>query len=325
MKISIIIPCYNCSSTVRETIESLESQVNQDFEVICINDGSTDDTLAVLEDLQGKTSLQMKVYTQKNSGVSKTRNYGISLAESEYILFLDADDIYNKNFTDLLLSAMENNDVDCVYCKLSRDLEKVKFEKRTNAVKLENRNEAMEKLLYEMRNYSFCCYLYKRNIIQKWRLKFNEDTKYFEDREFNWKYLCLCERFAWIDIELYGYRVNLNSATFKKMTWERCNTVLNAIKRIENYLQEHNCEYCYEVEKYLFARTMWGIMKGASSSKDRKLFRKIKETYDVKDCMRRLKKDRQRLVRIVAKLYLIHPSIFYFLVRLYSLLKRNVG
>ena len=322
MKISIIIPCYNCSSTIRETIESLENQINKEFEVICVNDGSTDNTLDILEDIQRTTKLQMRVYSQINSGVSKTRNYGITLSNGEYILFLDADDIYNPYFTEQLFSAITTNNVDCAYCKLSRDFEKVRrgvYSKKI--VKIESQKEAMRKLLYEMGSYGFYCYIYRKNVIEKNNLQFDENTKFFEDREFNWKYLCHCESFAWIDFELYGYRINLNSAVFQKMTLERCNKSLAAVKRTENYLETHNCEYVGEFKSYLYARNLWGIMKGASRSKDPKLFKEIAKHYNVKDCMRQLRKDKQALVRISARLYLINPLIFYWVTRIYALLK----
>ena len=290
--------------------------------MICINDGSTDNTPDILKDIQKTTKLQMRVYSQVNSGVSKTRNYGISLSNTEYILFLDADDIYNPSFTEQLLSAITTNNVDCAYCKLSRDLDKVKSgEYKEKKVRIEQKEEAMKKLLYEMGSYGFYCYIYRKKIIEDNHLEFDENTKFFEDREFNWKYLCHCESFAWIDFELYGYRINLNSATFRKMTWERFDNVLNAINRMEKYLKLHNCEYVNEIKNYLYARTMWTAMKGASSGKDLKLFNEIRNMYDVKACMRQLRTDKQALVRISARLYLIHPLIFYYATRTYALLK----
>lgn len=325
MKISIIIPCFNCSSTIRETIESLENQINKEFEVICINDGSTDDTLFILEDIKNQTQLDMEVYSQLHFGVSRARNYGISLAKYEYILFLDADDIYNPYFTASLKLAMDENDVDCAYCKLSRDLNNVrsKVYDPTNMPKIESKDEAMKKLLYEMGNYGFYCYLYKKKVLKENNLQFDENTKYFEDREFNWKYLCHCERFAWIDCELYGYRKNLMSVTFQEMTWEKCNNVVDAIRRVEVYLQAHDCEYCAEIKDYLFARSMWGIIKRVVCNGNRRLFKKIGRTYDMKGVMKRMKKDKERLVRLASRFYLIHPSVFYASIKMYSLLKGN--
>ncbi|MBK5074428.1 glycosyltransferase family 2 protein [Budviciaceae bacterium CWB-B4] len=94
MKFSIVIPLYNKSSHLRETIRSLQEQIYTDFEIIVVNDGSTDDSLEIA---QAIIEPKMRIVSQKNMGVSSARNTGIDLATGEFILFLDADDKYLPN------------------------------------------------------------------------------------------------------------------------------------------------------------------------------------------------------------------------------------
>ena len=94
--ISIIIPVYNVEKYIKETLISVKKQSSRPDEVIIINDGSTDDSFKIVEDL--KDSDNWKIFETKNQGLGLTRNYGKSLAKGDYIYFLDSDDILEHNF-----------------------------------------------------------------------------------------------------------------------------------------------------------------------------------------------------------------------------------
>ena len=91
---SIIIPLYNKEQHIKSTLESALAQSFQDFEIIVVNDGSTDDSCAIVESLEDH---RIKLFTIKNQGVSHARNYGIEKASSDLIVFLDADDLWRNN------------------------------------------------------------------------------------------------------------------------------------------------------------------------------------------------------------------------------------
>lgn len=93
---SIIIPVYNSANTIRECLESIVSQSFSDFEVIIVNDGSTDNTEEIIKSFS-ENDTRIKLYSFPNSGVSETRRRGISLATGEYILQVDSDDTINSD------------------------------------------------------------------------------------------------------------------------------------------------------------------------------------------------------------------------------------
>lgn len=97
MRFSVIIPVYNKADTIIETIESVEKQTYRDFEIVVVNDGSTDDLLNALEHKKNITLI-----SQPNQGVSVARNTGILAAKGEYICFLDADDLFENNHLQVL-------------------------------------------------------------------------------------------------------------------------------------------------------------------------------------------------------------------------------
>lgn len=313
---SVIIPCYNCAKSIVETLESLESQTYKSFEVICINDGSSDDTLDILRQWLDKKTLNIKIIDQENGGVSRARNRGIDNADTAYVLFLDADDIYHKDYIYHLVNSVEQFRADVSYCRLVRNLDIVKKYNDEIAYKINNQQEAMDKLMYEMYQYGFYCYLYRKDILDKYNLRFDENTKYFEDREFNWKYLCHCATYVLVDAPMYGYRVCENSATQKMTSWQRTVNSLNAVKRVEEYLALYQCDYLDILKSYLYQRVMWSVAKNIVLCGDKEMYRQLQENYNVKVCMKRTAKDSNKLVAISSMLYLIHPMLFYKVVRL---------
>lgn len=315
-KISIIIPCYNCADLLAETLQSLEDQTFKDFEVVAINDGSKDNTLAVLKEWQNKSTLNIIIVDQPNGGVSNARNHGICVANGEYLLFLDSDDIYHEEFVERMVYAVLETKADTVYCRLSRNLEEVRqYNAQGDGIIVHTPKKAMDKLLFEMGKYAFCCYLYKKTVLLEEGICFDENTKFGEDREFNWKYLCHCKKIVWVDMPLYGYRVNANSATQKSASWRKTD-LLAAVKRIEEYLKKQNCSYSDTFNDYMYARAMWAVAKTFAVSGDKELFNRLRKEFDVRKCMKRTSKDNIKIVAIASVLYRIHPMLFYSVVRL---------
>lgn len=93
---SVVIPAYNASAFLPQTIESVQRQTFEDFEILIIDDGSTDDTLDIIKKYK-ETDSRIHFITQRNQGVSRARNTGIEAAEGKYIAFLDSDDIWMPN------------------------------------------------------------------------------------------------------------------------------------------------------------------------------------------------------------------------------------
>ncbi|HEY9850634.1 MAG TPA: glycosyltransferase [Leptolyngbyaceae cyanobacterium] len=104
--ISVIIPVYNGEKTIRETIESVLNQTFTDFELIVIDDGSQDKTVEIVSSIRDE---RLKIFSYPNSGVSISRNRGISHVSGEYISFIDADDLWTEDKLELQLKALKEN------------------------------------------------------------------------------------------------------------------------------------------------------------------------------------------------------------------------
>lgn len=139
LSVSIIIPCYNVERTVAETLRSISQQTHKNYEVILINDGSVDNTERILNEY-ATSEENIKCFFQKNKGQANARNYGLSLAQGEFVVFVDADDKLHPNFLEECLSVFKNDSsVNMVYTEMQT------FERENN--------------IYNLREFKLCEFL----------------------------------------------------------------------------------------------------------------------------------------------------------------------
>lgn len=111
MKISVIVPVYNVYDYLDKCLDSLVKQTDQDFEVIIVNDGSTDDSQKIIDKYVSQYS-NMHAFSKENGGLSSARNYGIERATGDYVLFLDSDDYYEPDTIEILKKeAIDGDDI----------------------------------------------------------------------------------------------------------------------------------------------------------------------------------------------------------------------
>jgi CDP-glycerol glycerophosphotransferase (TagB/SpsB family)/glycosyltransferase involved in cell wall biosynthesis len=110
-KISVVVPVYNVQDFLEPCLESLVAQTVDDFEVVLVDDGSTDGSVAIAEEFAGRDG-RFRIVSQENGGLSKARNTGMAAAEGEYLAFLDSDDVLPANAYALLLGALEKTGSD---------------------------------------------------------------------------------------------------------------------------------------------------------------------------------------------------------------------
>lgn len=124
-KISVVIPAYNVEEWILETIESVQQQTFSDFEIIVIDDGSTDNTIEIIG---GIVDGRLKIFSYENAGVSVARNRGIAHSAGEFIAFLDADDLWTADFLELHLAKLQQHpEAGVAYCWTARIDEKGSF------------------------------------------------------------------------------------------------------------------------------------------------------------------------------------------------------
>ena len=118
VKVSVIVPVFNVGEYLSTSLDSILNQTLEDIEIICINDGSTDDSLNILE-YYAKKDKRIKIISKENEGQGTARNVGLDNAQGEFISFVDADDFIKKDMLEKLYNKSVNGNLDLVMCKVS--------------------------------------------------------------------------------------------------------------------------------------------------------------------------------------------------------------
>lgn len=232
MKLSIIIPCYNIAPYVERAVRSVQEQLFADWELILVDDGSTDGTLPVLQALAEK-DCRIRVIAQANQGVSAARNAGLRQACGEYVQFIDGDD-YISSYADV--DSWAGNDV-VVYG----------FAMHTGA-KVRNffpPKEGSSLLLKYLRGARLVlpAFVFRRSLLEREGILFDEQTYYSEDKEVMIKALLCARRVRPIRFVLYHYIRRESSAMgMQKKLTERNFTALDSMKRLEEFVQERKLD-----------------------------------------------------------------------------------
>lgn len=324
--ISVIIPCYNSSNTIIRTLESLNNQIYKKNEVIIINDGSTDNTEKEIFNFINSSSLNIRYYSQRNQGVSATRNKGISLANYDLIMFLDSDDIYHPQMMKILIDKVKSSKSDTAFCYFTRKINEnfaEGFLEDNIDYEVMNQNECMKELLYNKGEIAFTNFIYKKSILINNNITFPVNRVTGEDLEFIWKYLCHCNKIVNIKKELYGYYYSVDSAT-NKVFWERTESI-NTFFEIELYMKSQKVDFVETYSKYIYSRVIWSYAKTFSKGNRRDLFNKLAIKFNVKSHMKNMIFNSKNLgVSITALLYCISPTLFFIAIRTLYTIKDEI-
>lgn len=217
--ISVIVPVYNVEKYLNKCVECILNQTYQNLEILLINDGSTDNSGLLCDEL-AKKDTRIKVIHKKNEGLSATRNLGIEISRGEYIAFVDSDDYISNDFCETLLYAItqENSDISSIDLKLVRedgynivtsdDIRNSNFDSK---LCIFNKDEIVKEILLRQsfKNY-VCTKLYRRDIFK--HCKFKEGISY-EDILFMYEASKVINKIAYINKNCYAYLKRENSIT----------------------------------------------------------------------------------------------------------------
>lgn len=207
--ISVIIPVYNSSHYLAECLESVLTQSLRDIEIICVNDGSTDDSLDLLQQYQSKDS-RFTVISQENVGVSAARNAGLEVAKGRYIGFVDSDDTVEKEYFETLCTAAATHEVEVVFCNGLGSQDIVRSKRYTE----KEIREIILPLYFKEDSYNAIWNkLYSAEVIRKNNVRFPLGRSHGEDGEFNIQFLMHASSLYALDYFGYHYRETPGSAT----------------------------------------------------------------------------------------------------------------
>lgn len=217
--LAAIVPVYNTENYLIECVESLVRQIIPFDEILLINDGSTDGSLSLCKKFQNLYS-NIKVYSHDNRGVSYTRNYGIDRCKSDYILFIDSDDMLEPDAVKLIKEKLIQKEYDMVLYDAKIKCEEGfarngKYYDKSEYISqyYMSGKEFLDKMFPEC--YSTVIYLsaYNKLYLSKRKLKFEVGISYAEDTPFIMEALLGAKEICYIPLKLYVRRIRENSVT----------------------------------------------------------------------------------------------------------------
>lgn len=228
-KVSVIIPIYNVEMYLRDCLDSVLNQTLFNIEIICINDGSTDDSMQILLEYVKKDN-RITIVNHDNKGLSFTRNKGIHLAKGQYIHFLDADDILVSHALETMYIEASNKNLDILFFNCTTEYEtlelKTKFSKLSNQNTLKfdsivGGDELLEKINFiDNTNLLTNLSLIRTDFLINDNILFNEFLM-LKDSLFELKLLVNAKRVASIEQELYIKLIRENSIITSKINYEK--------------------------------------------------------------------------------------------------------
>lgn len=271
-KFSVILPVYNVEKYLDECLKSIVNQTLKDIEIICINDGSTDNSLEILNEYAKKDS-RFVIFSQKNQGQGVARNKGIELATGEYIAFVDPDDWIDLDMLEILYTNFQTYSTDIVQfdCLQFYDGNKRKKEKEVSLLEI-----AYQKFNYDLIKNKFFSWkdfkdglriplalwnkVYSREFLNKNNLRI-PNTTIAEDETFSIFCLLSTDKVCYVDRPFYHYRIRTGSTVHQVSNKNFC--LFDNIKYLTEFLEKKHLytEFKETFEKYKFGVLYDGYLR----------------------------------------------------------------
>lgn len=238
IKISVLMPIYNASTYLRQSLGSVISQTLTDIEIICINDGSTDNSLEIIREYAEKDS-RIVIIDKPNSGYGDSMNHGLDIAKGKYIAILEPDDWYETSMLKTLYDLATQNNLDVIksdfyqYSNQTKQNKQYHLFKPSQCSKVVNNNE--DNFIYSLQP-SIWSAIYKRNFLSKNNIRFLDTPgASYQDTSFNFKVFALARRVMFINTPLIHYRIDNNQSSIN-----------NIAKKLPNIDKEYD-----EIDKFI--------------------------------------------------------------------------
>lgn len=284
-KVSVIVPIYNVEAYLDHCLATIEKQTFRDFEVLLINDGTPDNSMAIAARYAQRDG-RFKIFNKENGGLSDARNYGLERAQGEYIVFVDSDDYLHEDYLQELYRQCTEHEADMAYCRflhtyLKSGIKMLSMNPRKSVIE---RDKAMKMLIRDNLMHSYAWNkMYKRSLFMDNDIRY--PIMYFEDVATTARLLFHANKIAVSDRYLYYY-VRRAGSIMSTMNAKKINDLLLSILIYRDYIIYHG-----EYEKFRSA------IKGASLKMSLvnvySIFRQHILCGNFKGCMTNLKINRK--------------------------------
>ncbi len=238
VKLTFIVPVYNVEKYINDCVESLVNQTYKNIEILLINDGSTDNSGNICDQLATKDK-RIKVVHKQNTGVSDTRNVGFEIATGDYVALVDSDDIIHNEYAKLMLTFALENKLEMIstgFKRFKENCNNKQWKKIKKPKKETYNNSEYTYIMFSGNDLAYAMAggkIYKRDKIADKKMDINLSQG--EDIIFNYYFLRDCENVGHLNTDLYGYLQRKNSAVRSRYSKRR----FALMRKLELLMQEN--------------------------------------------------------------------------------------
>lgn len=239
VKVSVIIPIYNVEQYIKRCLESIVNQTLNDIEIICVNDGTKDNSMMIVNEF-AQNDKRIVIINQENKGLGAARNAGLLCAKGKYIGFVDSDDWVDIDFYEKLFNSAEENDADIVAADFIRKNER-RSRKRLNLKTNKVFEDTIEKLKVCRTGKEGCVWnkIYKTALLKEYNLNFPEG-KYYEDGLFTLRAVYYSKKLVTVTDTFYYYYINPVSIVKSGLNGKKLEDLKEMQKNILDFVKEKN-------------------------------------------------------------------------------------
>ena len=310
--VSIIIPVYNGQKYIVELIDNIRKLTYDNYEVIWVDDGSTDNTYKTL--MENKKE-NYNIIKQDNAGVSAARNAGLVHAKGEYICFLDVDDFVNEKILDIFRNVSVENNCDVIFCDSSSQLCDVK--NFTNIpIEIFNKDDALKDFVMRKIHTGVCGLFVKKSILDDNCLLFKQGYAYSEDLHMVMRIFNCTDRIVHIKLPLYNYR-EVSGSVMTKINEKRIDSIY-LMEDLVEYFRTNNPSFYPFFAKYGVPRTSWAVLWQAAHFLCYNDFKVFITKYDFKKDIKKLLQFPDKKIQLSSILFVISKRMYYNIVKIYT-------
>ncbi len=261
--LSVIVPVYNSSKYLKECLDSILNQTYSNIEVICVNDGSTDDSLSILEQYV-QVDKRVRIIDQKNTGVGQARNNALAVVNGDYVAFVDADDFVDKNIYTKTIGSVNDSDVVIFGAKTNYNKKKVIKSGQYSCRRFDEKYNIKNLFAYHSVAWNK---IYKREFLKNNNICFLT-TRTGEDQLFSLKALLLANNVEVCREDLYIYRKE-HSGTLSRSKNREDSSPIIITYQVEKFLSDINistAKKCKILSKYILKAITWYSKTSATYS-----------------------------------------------------------
>jgi len=234
-EISIIMPAYNLEEYIASSIMSVQQQTFTNWQLLVIDDGSTDMTSKIVSDVAEK-DCRIQLLRQENGGSASARNAGLDIARGKYIAFLDGDDLWEPTFLDRLLAAVHEANVEMAYCGYSH-LYTMGITTKFSYPYVSG--DILAGVIRGSTQVHIGCLLVEKAVIERYAIRFTEGCLIGQDQEFIIKLVSVV-KVQTVPKELMKYRIRMGSAINSEWNWKKHIHAIWGLKRAANAVAAQN-------------------------------------------------------------------------------------